>query len=142
MKVEHILQSKGVDVFAVKPDDLIADAISMLSEKNIGAVIVKDDAEKVVGILSERDVVRRLGEKGKDALSMRVADCMTPKPYTCPPSTTLDEVMALMTEKRIRHLPVRDGDKLVGVISIGDVVKRKIEQAEQEAAALKEYIAS
>ena len=92
--------------------------------------------------LSERDVVRRLGEKGKDALSMRVTDCMTPKPYTCPPETTLDEVMALMTQKRIRHLPVRDGDKLVGVISIGDVVKRKIEQAEQEAAALKEYIAS
>jgi len=142
MKVEQILQSKGVEVFAVKPDDLIADAISMLSEKNIGAVIVKDDAEKVVGILSERDVVRRLGEKGKEALSLRVSDCMTPKPFTCPPSTTLDEVMGLMTQKRIRHLPVRDGDKLVGVISIGDVVKRKIEQAEQEAAALKEYIAS
>lgn len=142
MKVEHILQSKGVDVFAVKPDDLISDAISMLSEKNIGAVIVKDNAEKVVGILSERDIVRHLGEKGKDALSMRVTDCMTPEPYTCPPATTLDEVMALMTQKRIRHLPVRDGDKLVGVISIGDVVKRKIEQAEQEAAALKEYIAT
>lgn len=142
MKVEHILQSKGVDVFVVKPDDSITDAISILSEKNIGAVIVKDAAEKVVGILSERDVVRRIGEYGKDALSMRVDDCMTPKPYTCPPETTLDEVMGLMTQKRIRHLPVRDGDRLAGVISIGDVVKRKIEQAEQEAAALKEYIAS
>ncbi len=142
MKVEQILQSKGVDVFAVKPGDMIADAVSMLSEKNIGAVIVKDDAENVVGILSERDVVRRLGEKGKDALAMRVHDCMTPDPYTCPPETTLDEVMAMMTQKRIRHLPVTNGDKLVGVISIGDVVKRKIEQAEQEAAALKQYIAS
>ncbi len=142
MKVEQILQSKGVEVFAVKSGDLIADAVSMLSEKNIGAVIVRDDRENVVGILSERDVVRHLGDKGKDALSMRVSDCMTPKPFTCPPSTTLDEVMALMTRKRIRHLPVTEGDALVGVISIGDVVKRKIEQAEQEAAALKEYIAS
>ena len=142
MKVEHILQSKGVDVFAVKPDDLIADAVSILSEKNIGAVIVKDGRDNVVGILSERDVVRRLGEKGKEALAMSVSDCMTPDPYTCPPSTTLNEVMSMMTQKRIRHLPVTENDKLVGVISIGDVVKRKIEQAEQEAAALKEYIAS
>ena len=142
MKVEQILQSKGVDVFAVKSGDLISDAVSMLSDKNIGAVIVKDDNDSVVGILSERDVVRRLGEKGKDSLTMRVSECMTPDPYTCPPSTTLDEVMGMMTQKRIRHLPVTENNKLVGVISIGDVVKRKIELAEQEAAALKEYIAS
>ncbi len=142
MKVEQILQSKGVEVFSVKSSDSIADAISMLNEKNIGAVIVNDDTGNVAGILSERDVVRRLGVKGADTLAMRVADCMTPSPYTCAPSATVDEVMTQMTEKRIRHMPVSEGGKLVGVISIGDIVKRKIDQAEQEAAALKEYIAS
>ena len=142
MKIENILHSKGAEVFAVSPDAKISDAVSVLSGKNIGAVIVKDNSDSVVGILSERDVVRRLGERGDAALSMRVSECMTPNPYTAEPGTTLDEVMALMTEKRIRHLPVTHDGKLAGVISIGDVVKRKIEQAEQEAASLKEYIAS
>lgn len=142
MKVEQILQSKGADVFAVNDGDTIAQAVSVLNEKNIGAVVVRGGGGSVVGILSERDIVRRLGAEGPGALQLRVADCMTPKPYTCSPEETLDDVMAQMTEKRIRHLPVTNGVDLVGVISIGDVVKRKIERAEQEAAALKEYIAS
>lgn len=142
MKVEHILHAKGADVFSVRDDDTIAGAVSVLNEKNIGAVVVRNDAGAVVGILSERDIVRRLGEKGAGALSLRVSDCMTPKPFTCSPDATIDDVMGQMTDKRIRHLPVTDGDKLVGVISIGDVVKRKIEEAEQEAKALKDYISS
>lgn len=142
MKVEHILHSKGADVFSVRQDDSIADAVATLNEKNIGAVIVKDASENITGILSERDIVRRLGKQGVSALSMRVAECMTPNPFTCPPEATVDDVMAQMTEKRIRHLPVTNDGKIVGVISIGDVVKRKIQQAEQEAQALKEYIAS
>ncbi len=142
MKVEHILQAKGADVFAVSEDDEIAAAVNLLNEKNIGAVVVRDSGEGVVGILSERDVVRELGRKGPDALSMRVRECMTPDPFTCSRETTVDDLMAQMTEKRVRHLPVTEEGKIVGVISIGDVVKRKIEQAEREARALKDYIAS
>ena len=142
MKVKHILQSKGADVFAVSPENTIAEAAVLLNEKNIGAVVVKDKSGEAVGILSERDVVRRLGQSGADALTWRVADCMTKNPYTCTPDATLDDLMGQMTEKRIRHLPVTNGGRIVGVVSIGDVVKRKIEETEREAAALKEYISS
>ncbi len=141
MKVEQILRSKGADVFAVRSDDSIAQAVGVLNDRNIGAVIVQDAAGDVVGILSERDVVRRLGQKGVAAMDMQVCDCMTGNPYTCTPEDSVDELMSKMTEKRIRHLPVTAGGKIVGVVSIGDVVKRKIEETEMEAAALKEYIA-
>ncbi len=142
MKVEQILQSKGTEVYAVREDDAIADAVALLNDKNIGAVLVRDDKDGVAGILSERDVVRRLGEKGADALTLRVKDCMTRDPFTCSPDASVDDLMAQMTEKRVRHLPVTNEGKVLGVVSIGDVVKRKIEQAEKEAEALKEYIAS
>ena len=142
MKVEQILQSKGTEVFAVREDDVINDAVALLNDKNIGAVVVRGGNDDVVGILSERDIVRRLGAKGVDALTMRVKDCMTPEPFTCSPDASVDDLMAQMTEKRVRHLPVTADGKILGVVSIGDVVKRKIEQAEQEAEALKEYIAS
>ena len=142
MKVEQILQSKGTEVFAVREDDVINDAVALLNDKNIGAVVVRGGNDDVVGILSERDIVRRLGAKGVDALTMRVKDCMTPEPFTCSPDASVDDLMAQMTEKRVRHLPVTADGKVLGVVSIGDVVKRKIEQAEQEAEALKEYIAS
>ncbi len=142
MKVEQILQSKGAEVFAVQTGDTIASAVSMLNEKNIGAVVVKNDQGSIAGILSERDVVRKLGEKGAEAMAMYVSDCMTPDPITCSPDATLEELMGKMTQKRIRHLPVTSGGKIIGVVSIGDVVKRKIEMAEQEAQALKEYIAT
>ncbi len=142
MKAKHILQSKGADVFAVSPDDSIAVAVSLLNEKNIGAVIVRGKSDEVVGILSERDVVRRLGKNGVEAMALRVSDCMTANPFTCAPDATIEELMAKMTEKRIRHLPVTQDGRVVGVISIGDVVKRKIEETEREAAALKEYISS
>lgn len=142
MKVEQILQAKGADIFAVGPDDNITDAIAILNDKNIGAVIVRAANGDVAGILSERDIVRRLGASGADALSMKVHECMTSNVHTCSVDASVDELMAKMTEKRIRHLPVTKDGKIVGVVSIGDVVKRKIEEAEQEAAALKEYIAT
>lgn len=142
MKVINILQSKGVEVFAVSPDMTLKDAVDVLGDKNIGAVVVRDRAGNVTGILSERDVVRRIRSDGPGVLSKSVADCMTRSPITCGPDATLDEILANMTEKRIRHLPVVDGGKLVGVISIGDVVKRKIDNSEREAAALREYIAT
>ena len=142
MKVEQILGSKGADVVAVSASALISEAVNVLGERNIGAVIVTDGGGRVSGILSERDIVRRLRRDGPATLDARVAECMTPNPYTCAPETEVDEVMTHMTDKRIRHMPVMQEDRLVGVVSIGDVVKRKIEQIEREAEALKEYISS
>lgn len=142
MKVINILQSKGVEVFAVSPGMTLKDAVDVLGEKNIGAVIVKNSAGEVTGILSERDVVRRIRTDGPGVLARTVAECMTPSPFTCSPEATLDEILEKMTKKRIRHLPVVDGGRLIGVISIGDVVKLKIDNAEREAAALREYIAT
>ncbi|MFZ5615925.1 MAG: CBS domain-containing protein [Pseudomonadota bacterium] len=142
MKVEHILQSKGADVFAVTGATSVKEAIDLLGEKNIGAVVVKDEKGAVAGIFSERDVVRRLRTEGAAVLGRPVVDCMTKDPFTCTRETTLDELMAVMTKRRIRHMPVVNQGKLVGIVSIGDVVKRKIDDIEREAAALKEYIAS
>ena len=141
MKVANILKYKGNEVFAVAETDSVAEAVSVLNQHNIGAVIVKDHKGEVAGIMSERDVVRRLGVKGTAVMSMPVRECMTPTPYTCTPESTVNELMEEMTQKRIRHLPVMDGEAIVGVVSIGDVVKRKIYLAEQEAKALKDYIA-
>ncbi len=142
MKVEEILRTKGASVFAISGEASIRDAINVLSEKNIGAVVVSDGAGGAAGILSERDVVRRLNNEGAAVLDAKVSVCMTPSPFTCSLDTSVDDVMGQMTEKRIRHMPVVKDGALVGVVSIGDVVKRKIDTAEQEAAALKEYISS
>ncbi len=142
MKVSEILRSKGDAIYSVSPDQRISDAVSLLNEKNIGAVVVKDDAGKPVGILSERDIVRKLGKEGAGVLSVMVSLCMTPDPVTCGNEATLDEVLNLMTKRRIRHMPVVFESNLVGIVTIGDVVKRKIDLAEQEAASLREYIAS
>ncbi len=140
MKVEDILQVKGNEVVSVIESDSIRSAASTLGSRNIGAVIVKGDGDGIVGILSERDIVRHVGSKGADALNEKIAACMTPNPFTCTSATTIDELMKMMTDKRIRHMPVVDNGALIGVVSIGDVVKRKIQQAEQEAEDLKEYI--
>jgi CBS domain-containing protein len=142
MKVVNILQSKGAEVFAVSEVDTIGDAVALLNDKNIGAVVVKDGAGAVSGILSERDIVRRLKSHGPAMLSAPVKDCMTRAPHTCKPDDTIDDLMGVMTEKRVRHLPVVNGGKLMGLVSIGDVVKRKIEEIEREAAELKQYISS
>jgi len=142
VKVEHILQTKGADVFAVSDATTVREAVDLLGEKNIGAVVVKDGSGAVSGIFSERDVVRRLKSEGPAVLSKSVADCMTKNPFTCTLDTTLDELMGVMTKKRIRHMPVVHDGKLAGIVSIGDVVKRKIDNAEREAEMLKEYIAS
>lgn len=141
MKVETILQAKGRDVFSVQATATISDAVAILSDKNIGAVMVKDGAT-VVGILSERDIVRHLKRDGAGALNQYVRAYMTANPVTCRPDHELDEILGLMTNKRIRHLPVMRDGALIGMVSIGDVVKCKIELAEREAQALKEYISS
>ena len=141
MQVETILQSKGRAVHTVSADTTLAEAVAMLTERRIGAVVVLE-GKKVVGILSERDIVRHLGKDWAALASRPVRDVMTSAVVTTGRYATVGEVMEQMTERRIRHLPVVEGGELVGIVSIGDVVKRKIEETEQEAIALKEYIAS
>jgi CBS domain-containing protein len=141
MNIDAILDNKGREVFSIAASAAIADAVAILSDRNIGAVIVKEGAA-VVGILSERDIVRHLKRDGADALTQPVRAYMTANPFTCTPDHALDEVLGLMTRRRIRHVPVMRGGELVGMVSIGDVVKRKIEDAVREAEALKEYISS
>jgi CBS domain-containing protein len=141
MQVETILQSKGREVVTVTAGSTIAEAVDLLNSKRIGAVVVVD-GRRVVGILSERDVVRHLGHDWGALSSRPVSEVMTQTVVTISRFATVTDVMERMTEKRIRHMPVVENGDLVGIVSIGDVVKRKIEETEQEATALKEYIAS
>jgi len=142
MIVGNILKAKGGSVVTLDRDQTIAGAIELLNRHNIGALVVVDQNGAVTGILSERDIVRRLQDAHEHLLAKRVGDCMTPNPVTCTPQSTIDELMGIMTTRRIRHMPVVENGVLVGVMSIGDVVKRKIEEAEADAEKLREYIAS
>lgn len=141
MTVARIINDKGRDVISVSAETSLAEIASILSQKRIGAVVVMKD-EGIQGIISERDIIRALARHGGDALGMLAADWMTAKVVTCGPEDTIDDVMQIMTRGRFRHLPVVKHDKLIGIISIGDVVKRRIEQVEQEADQIREYIAT
>lgn len=142
MLVDTILQTKGVVVHTLPESDTLADAIAMLNAHNIGAVVVTDAGGAIIGILSERDIVRQLGKSPADALSLQIGQCMTRGVVTCTRDTNIADVMERMTRLRIRHMPVSEGGNLIGIVSIGDVVKYKIEEAEHEAEVLREYIAS
>ena len=140
MKINDVMRGKSSqDVITISPDATVRDLLALLSEHNIGAVIVSNDGGSVDGIVSERDVVRRL--HGDDTvLDGPVGSIMTTSVATCEPGADVDELMALMTDRRIRHLPVVDGSSLVGVISIGDVVKSRITQLEFERDQLDSYV--
>ncbi|WP_029074856.1 CBS domain-containing protein [Kaistia adipata] len=140
MTVAAILSRKGREVVTVAVDRSIADVIHMLAEYRIGAVVVADDGGRILGIVSERDVVRALA-RGPGALDGVVASIMTAKVVTCRDHDTINEVMARMTEGRFRHLPVVEDGRLAGIVSIGDVVKARIEQVEREADEMRAYIA-
>lgn len=141
MNVETMLRNKGADVFTVKPDATVADAIHMLKEKRIGALVVTEDGGTVAGIISERDVVHHLADKGAALLDLRVSDLMSRNVRTCAREDTAREVLSVMTDRRIRHLPVTDEHgSMCGLISIGDAVKIRLDEAVAEAEALKEYI--
>jgi len=142
MIVEDILRTKGRKVHTVETGQTVVEAVELLNGANIGALVVLDAAGDLAGILSERDIVRRLSATPAALMTMKVGDCMTGSPHTCRGADTIDQVMMSMTEKRIRHLPVHEDGQLLGLISIGDVVKRKIEEIEHEAASLRDYIAS
>jgi CBS domain-containing protein len=142
MQVENILQSKGMTVHTVLAHAPISEAIRVLNENRIGAVVVLSDSGGVAGILSERDIVRHLSDDPAALLKRAVREVMTSDVITCDRRTTISQLMEQMTEHRIRHIPIVEDGELVGIVSIGDVVKRKIEETEQEALALREYIAS
>lgn len=142
MQVEHILQSKGRAVHTVEAGAPLSEAVRVLNSHKIGAVVVVDAKGRVAGILSERDVVRHLGDDPVKVLASPVRTAMTEKVITTRSDASVSELMEVMTRHRIRHIPVIENGDLVGIVSIGDVVKRKIEEAEQEALALKQYIAS
>jgi CBS domain-containing protein len=142
MLVDNILQAKGTLVYTVPATASISEAVGILNAHNIGAIVVTDEGGLVVGILSERDVVRQLGSDPVKALARSVSECMSSSVITCSRDTTVAIVMERMTTFRVRHIPVIENGDLVGIVSIGDVVKRKIEEAEQEASDLRDYIAS
>ncbi len=141
MLVSQILTQKGAAVFTCSPHETVLAAASVLHSRKVGALVVLDEEDHVVGIVSERDVVRTLAQQGHIGLSMPVSSCMTRGVVYAEPHETADALMTRMTDRRIRHLPVcRDG-RLLGVVSIGDLVKTKIMETEAEAQELKAYIA-
>jgi len=139
MTVQAILQSKGAQVVSVSPGDTVGNVARVLADRRIGAVLVRQEG-KVVGVFSERDVVRGLARHGAQALERPVSDLMTHDVITCKPLESVHDVMERMTARRIRHLPVIDNGQLIGIVSIGDLVKERIEEAEREAQDLREYI--
>jgi len=140
-QVKHLLESKGKEVYAVAPDAPVYDAIRQMAEKNVGALVVLKGSE-LVGIVSERDYARKVILKDRSSRDTPVGDIMTPTVVTVAPSATVDECMRLCTDGRLRHLPVRDGDRVVGVISIGDLVKAVISEQKQTINQLESYITS
>ena len=142
MTVARILAEKGREVFTTQPHRTLREVIGMLAEKGVGAVVVADDSMTVLGIISERDVVRVIAQNGASALDEQVTRHMTPKVTTVNREATIDQVMQTMTEGRFRHLPVVEDGRLSGIVSIGDVVKRHISAIDGERQALREYIAT
>lgn len=139
MTVRSILNTKGHQIVSVEPDAKLSAAIGLLAEKKIGAVLVMNQS-RLEGILSERDIVRVLGERGAGALDAPVSEVMTRKVVTCKETDTVAALMEMMTTGKFRHLPVVDNGKVVGLISIGDMVKRRVQEYEAEQAALRDYI--
>ena len=142
MIVASILTDKGSDVATVSASETLGAVCKLLVAKRIGAIVIATDEGGVDGIISERDIVRAIAQEGAPALDRQVSAFMTRSVTTCHRSDTVDQLMQVMTGGRFRHLPVVDNGKLCGIISIGDVVKHRIAETEQEAASLKEYIAS
>ena len=141
MNVEAILSDKGTEVATIGADATVGDAVRLLGERRIGALPVVDD-DGVAGIMSERDVIYCLRDHGAQVLDWPISRVMSSPAITVDPSTPVLSALALITQRRVRHLPVVSGGRLVGIVSIGDLVKHRIERIENEAAAMREYIQS
>lgn len=142
MLIAHVLRDKGSAVFTLTSDVTLESAARELHTRKVGALVVLDDSGAVIGVLSERDVVREVARRGEKALEDRVSAAMSRSVITAHGQETLDEGLARMTDRRVRHLPVVEDGRLVGIISIGDLVKHKIAAAEAEAAAMQAYISA
>jgi CBS domain-containing protein len=142
MNVKAILSAKGGGVVTIEPNVTLEAAATVLAKHRIGALVVLGADQRVIGILSERDIVRSLAELGASALAMPLAQVMTRKVVTCSESETVAAIMELMTTGKFRHVPVIEQDRMVGIISIGDVVKYRLTEIETESAALRDYIRS
>jgi len=141
MLIKQILAVKGsVKIATVAPDSPLSEAANILSNHGIGALVVSNTGTDVAGILSERDIVRELGKRGATCMSDTVSDVMTSKIVTTTASETAESVLAQMTEKRFRHMPVMDGDKMVGIVSIGDIVSARLSEISTEKDALQDMI--
>jgi CBS domain-containing protein len=142
MTVEHILQNKGREVISIEPQRTLGDAAQLLSERRIGAVVVCEPGRPVLGILSERDIVRAVATRGGQALQEPLSGQMTHEVVTCTGRSAINEVMEIMTRGKFRHVPVVENDKLAGIVSIGDIVKHRLAEVEAETNAMREYIAT
>jgi CBS domain-containing protein len=141
MNVEAILRGKGRTVATIRSDQPLTAALAALRDRNIGALVVSDAGERVDGIISERDIVHGLADRGSDLLSLNVAEVMTRPVATCDPSDSVADLMAEMTNRRIRHVPVVSDGRLIGIVSIGDLVKNRLDEIEYEASSLRSFIA-
>ena len=142
MKLAELIRGKSHEIVKIRSDKSIAEAATALTENKIGALLVEDQDGTIAGILSERDIVGGMAPHGADLHDVAVSELMTTNVIRCSPNDSVNEAMAMMTDRRIRHLPVFDGDELVGFISIGDLVKCRIMEVQSEAEALRQYIAS
>ena len=140
MTVKDILSLKGNQVLTIEPTATLATAVQILAQRRIGALVVTGADSHIVGIISERDIVRVLGEKGTAVLGAPVAEAMTRKVVTCALNETIAEIMERMTGGKFRHVPVVEHERLAGIVSIGDVVKARLSELEHEHDALREYI--
>ncbi|HET6287305.1 MAG TPA: CBS domain-containing protein [Amycolatopsis sp.] len=140
MRISDLLRTKGAAVATVSPETNVTELLERLAKHNVGALVVVDDEGGIVGIVSERDVVRRLNERGPQLLDGSVAAIMTKMVASCTPEHSVDQLSVLMTEHRIRHVPVVVDGRLAGIVSIGDVVKTRMEQLEKSQEQLEAYI--
>jgi CBS domain-containing protein len=142
MIVEQILNDKGREVVTLRAGITLKDAAILMDDRKIGAVVALDEEDRIVGVLSERDIVRQVARHGASALEMQVGSAMTRAVVTVHSSTAIDEALQTMTDRRIRHLPVVHNERLSGFVSIGDLVKWKIAETEAEAKAMKSYLSA
>jgi len=141
MYVSALLEAKGTDVVTAAPNTTVDQAVALLAQKKIGVLVISVDGKSVEGILSERDIVRALADEGSRVGALEASALMSRDVISCAPNDTIESLMGLMTERRIRHLPVLHDGALAGIVSIGDVVKHRLAEIESEAEALRQYVA-
>jgi CBS domain-containing protein len=142
MKLAELIKGKSPEIVKIRANSTIAEAANTIAQHKIGALLVDDEGGAIVGILSERDIVRGMSQHGADLLDVLVSELMTADLIRCAPGDTVNEAMMMMTDRRIRHLPVFEAEELVGFISIGDLVKCRMMEVQSEAEALRQYINS